>query len=112
VETEEIHTCTNEVGESKSDSDPSVDLQDLLDIKSDDEDDPKGPKKRSGGSGNTGYSTSTSSGVDNAQKCSSQFVNEFRATLTSPSVSATSKTPETVATHLKSLVIAPVHLLG
>ena len=53
--TEEIH-ADEVLDESKTNSDSSVDLQDLLDIKSDnddDEDNPKGPPKHSGGSGST-----------------------------------------------------------
>jgi hypothetical protein len=101
AEIEEIHT--DEVDESKTDSDSSVDLQELLDVKSDDDDDgddPKGPPKHSGGSGNTGHAASPTSKVDNNSNRSSRSGHQFRATLTSPSDSATRKTSETSSTHL------------
>ena len=101
AETDEIRT--DEVEESKTDSNSSVDLRDRLDIKSDGEgdgDDRKCPPKRSGGSGNIGHDASSISGVDNASKRSSRSGNGFCATPTSLSDSATRKTSETSPTHL------------
>ena len=109
AETEKMRT--SEQDESNSDSESSVDLQELLDVKSDDddEDDLKGPPKRSGGSGNTGHNANSTSRVDDASKHSSRSSNEFRATPTSLLDSVTRKTPETSSTHLNGSNMPPAN---
>jgi hypothetical protein len=107
AETEEMRTL--EHNESNSDSESSVDLQDLLDVTSDDDDGPKGLPKHSEGSGNAGHNASSSSGVDNASKHSSRSGNEFRATPTSQLDSATKKTSETSLTHLNDSNTQPAN---
>jgi hypothetical protein len=89
-------TENSPVEESNSDSESSVDLEEPLDIKSDNDDDGDDSDASSEGYGTAGSSSSnarSSQAPDNVQKASGSFVNEFRATETSPSKSATSKNP-------------------
>jgi hypothetical protein len=65
--------------------------------------------KRFGDSGNTGHNASSSSRVGNALKRSSRSGNEFRATPTSPSDSATRKTLEISLTHLNGSNTQPAN---
>ena len=66
--------------------------------------------KYAGGSGKAGLGASSSSGANSAKKCSIGSGTEFRATLTIPSESATSKTPESTGTHLKNSEYLPSQL--
>ena len=96
----------NREKQSESDSDSSVDLQELPDGESDDNDNGYDSEASF-----EGYSTAGSSGP-NARSFIAPDINknqnngsttDFRATPTSQTKSATSKTPKTTPTHLRNM---------
>ncbi|KIL57633.1 hypothetical protein M378DRAFT_16140, partial [Amanita muscaria Koide BX008] len=84
-------------------SDDSVDLGDLLDVESDDEDDYPASFEGSRTSGKTGHSSKQVIVPATTSNRSRGFVDEFRATPTPPTDSATRKTLERNQTHPRNM---------
>ena len=107
-EAETNNSPVKEVNESESDLESSVDLEGLLHIKNDDDDDGDDSDMSSDGYGTTGSTAEGVSSPKNAKNHPGEFMTDFHATLTSLSDSATSKTPGTIATHLRNPNPPPV----
>ena len=98
--------------QAESDSDSSVDLQDLLDGDSDDDDDGYDSDTSSEGYGTAGSSGSnarSSSVPDNDKNHCNGSATNFRATPMSLTESATSKTPKSTGNHLRNTNNSSTH---